>query len=131
MNVEVFALCDYAHDERGKLTVVGAFDALMLNELPAVHPLLCIALRLRFQVYELGSHEIMLTLKDENGQPAASPLRAGIEVNGIGRDSACANLALRLFNLRWEREGRWHFLLEIDGHEKAQLPLYVYRNPQA
>ncbi len=125
MNVEAFAICDYAQDALGKLTIVGAFDALNVKEFPAVHPLMCIAARIRFPVYELGNHAIRVDIRNAEGEALVPPLEGGLTVNGIGADSACANLTLNLMNVQWTREGTWHVVLSIDGAERAQIPLYV------
>ncbi|PKL23422.1 MAG: hypothetical protein CVV47_14370 [Spirochaetae bacterium HGW-Spirochaetae-3] len=125
MNVEILALCDFAQDASGKLTVLGAFDAITVREFPSVHQLLCVAARVRFQVYELGAHAMRIDLVDASGDRLAPPLEGSMHVNGIGGDSACANLALNVFNLRLEREGSWRLVLSIDGQERASTPLYV------
>lgn len=125
MQVELFTLCDYAQDALGKLTVVGAFDALTVKSFPVVHPFMCVAARIRFPVYELGNHDVRVEIRDAAGEPLVPPLLGSLAVNGIGGDSACTNLTLNLMNLRWEREGTWRVNLFIDGQERAQLPLYV------
>ena len=130
MHVEILALCDFAQDAMGKLNIVGAFDAITVREFPSVHPLMCVAARIRFQVYELGSHAMRMELVDGTGDRLAPPLDGSMNVDGIGGDSACANLALNISNLRVEREGSWKLSLSIDGQERASVPLYVRRAKQ-
>ncbi len=125
MTVEVFTLCDFAQDNLGKLTIIGAFDALTVKDFPAVHPFMCVAARIRFAVYELGSHAIRVDIRAPGGEALLPALEGSMSVNGIGKDSACANLTLNLMNVRWETEGSWNVALSIDGHERAQIPLYV------
>lgn len=125
MNVEVLALCDFAQDAMGKLTVVGAFDAITVREFPSIHPLMCVAARIRFQVYELGAHAMRIEIIDASGDRLAPPLDGSMNVNGIGGDSACANMALNIVNARVEREGSWKLVLSIDGQERASVPLYI------
>ena len=127
MHIEMLALCDYAQDAQGKLTVVGAFDAITVRSFPTTHPLLCVAARIRFPVYELGAHAIRIDIRDAEGSELVPSLDGQMSVDGIGGDSACANLALNLFNLRLEREGSWRLTLSIDGQERASIPLYVRR----
>jgi hypothetical protein len=130
MHVEILALCDFAQDSMGKLNIVGAFDAITVREFPSVHPLMCVAARIRFQVYELGSHAMRMELVDGTGDRLAPPLDGSMNVDGIGGDSACANLALNISNLRVEREGSWKLTLSIDGQERASVPLYIRRAKQ-
>jgi hypothetical protein len=131
MHVEILALCDFAQDAMGKLNIVGAFDAITVREFPSVHPLMCVAARIRFQVYELGSHAMRMELVDGTGDRLAPPLDGSMNVDGIGGDSACANLALNISNLRVEREGSWKLSLSIDGQERASVPLYIRRAKQS
>ena len=109
----------------GKLNVVGAFDAITVREFPSVHPLMCVAARIRFPVYELGAHSVRLEIVDAEGERLAPPLDGSMSVDGIGGDSACANLALTMHNLRVEREASWRLALSIDGQERASVPLYI------
>ena len=130
MQVEMLALCDYAQDVLGKLTVIGAFDAITAREFPSTHPLLCVAARIRFQVYELGRHEVRVELVDASGERMVPPVEGVMNVNGIGGGSACANMALNLANLRLEREGSWKLALFVDDQERASVPLFIRRAGQ-
>jgi len=38
MNIQVAVLCDAATDDNGKLNLLGAFDTIYTQQLPAVHP---------------------------------------------------------------------------------------------
>lgn len=125
MHVEILALCDFAQDAMGKLNVVGAFDAITVHNFPSVHPLMCVAARIRFQVYELGTHTVRMELVDNAGERLVPPVEGSLNVNGIGGDSACANMALNMVNLRLEREGSWRLIFSIDGQERASVPLYI------
>ena len=127
MNVEMLALCDFAQDALGKLTIIGAFDAITIRETPSVHPLLSIAARVRFQVYELGTHTVRMELIDTSGDRLAPPLEGTMNINGIGGDSACANMVLNMSNLRIEHEGSWRLVLSIDDQERASVPLFIRR----
>ena len=129
MNVELFALCDYAQEEGGKLSILGLFDTLCAQEFPATHPLFCVAARLRFPVYELGSHEIRFAIRDAEGRDLLPPFEGSISVDGIGIDSAASNIALRLANVPLPGESSWRAILFVDGAEVAHTPLYL-RGPR-
>jgi hypothetical protein len=125
LNVEILSVCDFAQDALGKLNVFGAFDAITAQDFPTVHPLMCVAVRVRFQVYELGDHNVRLEIKNADGDNLVPPLDGTLSVNGIGGDSACANMALNIANLKLEREGSWKLTLTIDGQERSSIPLFV------
>ena len=125
MTVEIFGLCDFAQDAYGKLTLIGAFDAITVRDFPAAHPFMCVAARIRFPIYELGEHSVRVEIKDPDGGFLVPALDGKLAVNGIGGDSACANLTLNLMNLQLKGETSWRVSLSIDGHEKAMIPLYI------
>lgn len=131
MNVEMLALCDFAQDAMGKMTIIGAFDAITVREFPSIHPLMCVAARIRFQVYELGSHSVRIEIVDSAGDRLTPPLDGTMNVDGIGGDSACANMALNIVNARVEQEGSWKLVLSIDGQERATVPLYIRKGKLA
>lgn len=130
MDIEIFALCDAATDTYGKLSLLGAFDALMARELPVVHPLCAIALRIRFRRIESGEHRITLHLIDEDGQMIVPPMDGSIKVNvAPAESSAVANLILQLQNVRFEHAGQYAVNLAIDGRQAGSLPLMVRTAP--
>jgi hypothetical protein len=129
MNVEMFVLADFAQDTANKMTVVGTFDTLGVQQFPAIHPIMSIALRMRFAVYELGKHQISLTFRDQDGKDLVPPFLLGIDVRSIGNDSAVHDHALHLAGLRFEKAGNYRITLHVDGEEKTWLPLYVRQGP--
>ena len=54
MNIQVAVLCDAATDDNGKLNLLGAFDTIYTQQLPAVHPQCSIALRVTFASADEG-----------------------------------------------------------------------------
>ncbi len=131
MHVELFALCDYAQESAGKLTALGIFDAISVREFPAIHPILCLCARIRFPVYELGQRSIHVEISDNQGQHLVPPLDGRVSIDGIGGDSACANVTLTLFNIKMERECSWRVSLSVDGQERAAIPLYIRKHTSA
>ena len=125
MTIEIFGLCDFAQDAYGKLTLIGAFDAITVREFPAIHPFMCVAARICFPIYELGEHTVRVEIKDPDGGYLVPALDGKLALNGIGGDSACANLTLNLMNLHFRNETSWRVSLAIDGQEKATIPLYI------
>src|SRR5512141_2240732 len=68
MNIQVAVLCDAATDEHGKLNLLGAFDTIYTQQLPAVHPQCSIALRVTFAHQDEGNHQLRLNFVDADGR---------------------------------------------------------------
>ena len=71
MNIQVAVLCDAATDDNGKLNLLGAFDTIYTQQLPAVHPQCSIALRVTFSSEDEGKHNLQLNFVDADGRSIA------------------------------------------------------------
>jgi len=126
MDIEAFLLCKCATDERGKLSVLGAFDTITAKKLPIVLPAISVALRIRFSSVEEGEHHARIKVIDEDGRNAGADVTATANVQmPQGQDSSVSNLILYLQRFKLERFGRYRIDLAIDGHQEATLPLFV------
>jgi hypothetical protein len=105
MTADIFTLCDYAQESDGKLTVVGAFDTIYARRFPAVHPSMCLALRLRFYIHEEGKHAMRITFTGPDGE---EPVKA------IDGEAAVKDF-----------EGPINVTLTVDGRELLTSPLYA------
>jgi hypothetical protein len=126
MNIEAFLLCDAATDSIGKLNVLGAFDAMNIQNFPFMLPQCSIALRMRLQRIEQGSHKITIHFIDDDGKFVIPPLDGGFEMNIGGNErSGVANMIINLHNLKFEHVGEYALVLALDGKEISRLPLQV------
>lgn len=126
MKVEVFALCDAATDNHGKLNLLGTFDQIYAAKLPVVHPACAIALRLRFDKMEEGRHAVKLQLVNPDGIPVFQPMEG--EVNprmGTDIGSVAVNLILNFQNVKFDQFTDYQINLSIDDIALASLPLRV------
>ena len=130
MNIEAFLLCDFASDEHGKLTVVGAFDSIFATKVPIVHPACTLAARIRFERIEEGDHQVRVDVVDEDGKPVVPRLDAKISVP-LREDvaSSLVNLVLHLQRLKFEKYGDYSINLAIDGKVEGSLPFSVRQVP--
>src|SRR5574337_1134834 len=71
MNIQVAVLCDAATDDNGKLNLLGAFDTIYTQQLPAIHPQCSIALRVTFSSGDEGKHSLALNFVDADGHSIA------------------------------------------------------------
>lgn len=131
MKIEVFALCDAATDNRGKLNILGTFDQIYAAKMPVVHPACAIALRVRFDKMEEGIHKINLQLVDPDGTPVFQPMQG--EVNprmAADIESVAVNLILNFQHMKFESFADYQINLAIDDVSRNSLPLRVREIPQ-
>jgi len=126
MYIEVMSLCDAATEAQGKLNILGTFDTIFSQKLPAVCSHCAVALRVRFSRIEKGEHKIKLNLVDEDGKPILPSLETSPKVDfPADFDSGVMNLVLQIQGLKLEKFGRYSLDLAIDGRQEAALPLYL------
>ncbi len=132
MQIEIFALCDAATADFGKLNMLGAFDTIWITKIPAVHPQCTIALRMRFERIERGEHKVAVNFVDIDGRNVIPPAQGAITINfPEEQSSGSANLILNIQGLKLERIGRYSIDLAIDGQQKASLSLFVNERKQS
>lgn len=126
MQIEIFALCDAATGDLGKLSMLGAFDTIRALKTPAVHPQCTIALRVRFERIERGEHKVVVHFANSDGKNVILPAQGAITMNFADEQSSgVANLILNIQGLKLEKFGEYSIDLAIDGQQKASLPLFV------
>lgn len=131
MNIEAFLLCDAATDQYGKLNVLGAFDNIYFQKMPAQYPACALAARVRFEKVEEGDHTLRIYIIDEDGASIGPKLEGGISVrvpDAFG--TSVANLILNLRGLEFKQFGKYRIDLAIDGNIQASLPLRVSQAPR-
>ncbi len=125
MKTEVFVLCDFAQENDGKLSLMGAFDILVARQLPVIHPIMCAATRLRFAVYELGAHQFRIEFRDPDNELILPPFDNTVNLENISDDSGVAGLVLQLTQVQFSKYGKHRVVLYVDGQQIAEAPLYV------
>ena len=131
MKIEIFSLCDAATDNHGKLNILGTFDQIYAAKTPVVHPACAIALRLRFDKMEEGSHAVRLQLVNPDGIPVFQSMEGEV-VPRMGDDvgSVAVNLILNFQNVKFEEYADYQINLAVDGIAMASLPLRVREIPR-
>ena len=68
MNIQVAVLCDAATDDNsGKLNLLGAFDTIYAQQMPAVHPHCSVAMRGTFMPGDEGTRKLTLSFINADG----------------------------------------------------------------
>lgn len=126
MQIEIFALCDAATADAGKLSMLGVFDTIWVTRAPAVHPQCTIVLRVRFNRIERGEHKVVVNFVDIDGKNVIPPAQGAIQISfPEEQSSGSANLIFNIQGLKLEKPGEYSIDLAVDGQQKASLPLFV------
>ena len=126
MDIQVAALCDAATDTNGKLNLLGTFDTIYTQQLPASHPQCSIALRFVFTKIEEGPHKLKLNFVDEDGKLVMPSIDMPVEItfpedaNFISR-----NFVVNIQQLKFEKPGLYAIDIAIDGRHAGCIPLLV------
>lgn len=130
MKIEAFVLCDAATNQQGKLNVLGAFDTVYAQKVPTVFQSCSIALRIRFQEIESGSHSIACTVADADGKLIMPKIEGNLNVKFSAEShSSALNLIFNIQKLKLERFGEYTIDLAVGARQEASIPLYVKELP--
>jgi hypothetical protein len=132
MNIQVAVLCDAATDENGKLNLLGAFDTIFAQQLPAIHPQCSIALRVTFSGGDEGKHELQVSFVDADGHPIANFPPVPVEV-ALPEDMhfGTRNFIVNIQQLKFDEPGLYSIDILLDGQPQTSIPLMVRHNPPA
>lgn len=133
MNIQVAVLCDAATDDHGKLNLLGAFDTIYTQQLPAVHPQCSIALRVTFSSGDEGKHHLQLNFVDADGRPIMEnfpPIPVEVALPD-DMHFGTRNFIVNLQQMKFETPGLYSIDIALDGQPQASIPLLVRHNPPA
>jgi len=132
MNIQVAVLCDAATDDNGKLNLLGAFDTIYTQQLPAIHPQCSIALRVTFAGEDEGKHNLLLNFVDADGRSIAKFPPIPVEV-ALPDDMhfGTRNFIVNLQQLKFDSPGLYSIDISLDDRPQASIPLLVRHNPPA
>lgn len=131
MKIEVFALCDAATDNHGKLNILGTFDQIYAVKVPITHPSCAIALRIRFDKMEEGLHRIKLQLVNPDGVPVLNPMEGDVNPRmAADVESVAVNMILNFQRIKFDAFADYQVNLTIDDAAMASLPLRVREMPR-
>jgi len=126
MQIKLALLADYANvTAEGKLNILGIFDRITVQELPAVHPQMHLILRLEAHVAERNrSHTIEIRLHDPDGETVFE-VKGDMVPHGSPGVTSATNQILTLNNLQLSKVGGFNFVVFVDNDLKAEIPLGV------
>ncbi len=126
MKVDLALLCDYALiDHYGKLSVLGIFEHIWVQQLPVVHPRLHLVMRLKGRRTELGDHKVQIRLIDEEEREIISGDGAVTFAEPPAGITEVEAGTVLVFDVPLEHTGSYSFEITVDDELAASVPLTV------
>jgi len=122
----VAILCDAATDDNGKLHLLGAFDTIYAQQLPAIHPQCAVALRVTFAAGDEGQHKLALNFINADGRSIMPAMEIPVAV-ALPEDVhfVTRNFIVNIQQLRFAEAGLYSVDIRLDGKSQASIPLQV------
>ena len=119
-------LCDAATNDHEKLNLLGAFDTIYAQQLPAVHPQCSVALRLTFSPGDEGHHQLTLNFVNADGRAIMPPMDLPVAV-ALPDDVhfVTRNFIVNIQQLKFNEAGLFSLDIQLDGRSHASIPLQV------
>ena len=127
MTIDILALCDFAQDNEGKLTLVGTFDYYVVRKAPLPKSTLFLVARVKMSSEESKLQQEFTTQVTDmaTGKPLLDkPIQAKIEPRPSD-EYLFSNFIFEFTDLQFPAEGTYKFSFKI-GDVENSLPLKVY-----
>ena len=130
MNVQVAVLCDAATDDNGKMNLLGAFDTIYAQQLPAVHPQCAVALRVTFAADDEGKRKLKLNFINADGRAIMPAIEVPVAV-ALPDDAhfLTRNFIVNIQQLKFAEAGLYSVDVRLDDKSQASIPLLVKNIP--
>ncbi len=131
MHLDFAVVADYALvDQSGKMSVLGIFQHIWVQQFPAMHPRLHLVLRLKGKRTEIGEHGVQIRLVDDGETEllgGSGTVNFAEPPAGVTEIEAAAVL---VFDVPFPHAGQYRFEITVDGEKKATVPITVSQLPQ-
>lgn len=110
-------------DQHGKLSVLGIFQHVWVQQFPAMHPRTHLVVRVRGKRTEIGVHPLRIRFVDAAGAELAGgegSVQFGEPPAGVTEVEAGAVL---VFDVPLPRAGSYRFEIELAGEPPRRVPL--------
>lgn len=126
MRVKLALVADHANvTAEGKLNILGIFDRIKVNALPAVHPQMHLVLRFEAHPVERERiHNVEIRLHDPDGHTVFE-VKGDVVPHGQPGQTIASNQILTLNNLQLAKSGGYTFAVFVNNDLKTELALGV------
>jgi len=130
VHLDFAVLADYALvDQHGKLSVLGIFQHVWVEQFPAVHPRTHLVLRVKGRRTDVGSHGVRIRFVDQQGNELVGgegTITFGEAPAGVTEVEAGAVL---VFDVPLPHQGAYAFEIALAGQPPVRVPLSASKLP--
>ena len=131
LRIEIFALCESASDQNGRLSILGTFETIQSLQFPVILHQAVVVLRVRFWPTESRQHKVRMMFNDPDGRQVLSPVESDLTLQPPNEDqSAAYNLLLHVRDLRLQAAGEHAIDFFLNDNLQGRLPLIVLPLPR-
>lgn len=115
VKVEMFALCQGAHNMNGHLTIVNTIDELIVSSLPA-RISFGVAIKLYIRENVEGNKPLVITIVNKKNKQQKFPvIQTNLHIERMDKASHI-NIAINLQNVLFETTGLYDIHMELEGN---------------
>jgi hypothetical protein len=123
-------VADYALvDQAGKISVMGIFQHIWVQQFPAMHPRLHLVLRLKGKRTEIGDHDVQIRLLDDQGVEVLGGNGSVTFAEPPAGVTEIEAAAILVFDVPFPHAGAYRFVITVDGEQAAEVPITVSQMP--
>lgn len=129
LRIEIFAVCDSAVEQDGRLSLLGTYEVVNSPAFPFVIPQMTVALRLRFWPGEPNRHLVRLALTSPDGLRVRGGLEGEVTLSpGDTERSGAYNLIVHARDIPIEESGEYTMDFYLNDRLEGRLPICVRRS---
>lgn len=127
LKVDLFSLCQGAHELGGHITIVNTIDEFNVRFLP-VRISFGLALKIYIKPHTEGEYHLQISIiNHEDGKEIFPPIPSILKIEKKEKASHI-NIAINLQNVLFEKEGTYDIHLELDGKRFDNFAFDVIKN---
>lgn len=123
MKLELFAICEGAFNNNGRLTIVNTYDYVNVAEFP-VKLSIGVAIKLRFSKEEYGEKTFVLNIVNREKNQTFAKMEAKTIVPQANEE-VILNLASNVQNFAFQEPGMYDFNLTYEGNEIGSTSIHI------
>lgn len=130
MTTDIVTLCHSATIVNNQISLLGAFDTILLSSVPTPHPPFTVVVRACFSPDEAGQHQLILRTVDPDGRNLGE-MTIQLALSPESFDPKFTlSIALPIAGMELRCFGEYAIDLLLDGEEPIRTPFFVKKAPQ-